>query len=61
MSSAEWNVLGLILNLAGLLTLFRYGLPFGTANQHANRGWIGLTLLIAGTLCQLWASIRWVT
>jgi hypothetical protein len=27
MSGAEWNVLGLLLNLGGLLLLFRHGLP----------------------------------
>ena len=61
MSTAEWNVVGLILNLVGVLTLLRYGLPFGTPQPNSTRGWIGLVLLIAGTLCQLWANIRWVT
>ena len=56
MSTAEWNVVGLILNLVGVLTLFRYGLPFGTPQPNSTRGWIGLVLLIAGTLCQLWAG-----
>ena len=27
MSSAEWNVLGLLLKLGALLLLFRHGLP----------------------------------
>jgi hypothetical protein len=56
MSSAEWNVLGLTLNLIGLLLLFRYGWP----KLPARTGWLGVALLIAGTLCQVWASVRWV-
>jgi len=56
MSSAEWNVLGLILNLIGLLLLFRYGWP----KSPSRTGWLGVALLIVGTLCQVWASVRWI-
>jgi hypothetical protein len=56
MSSAEWNVLGLASVLVGLLLLFRFGWP----KPGAMAGWLGIALLIAGTLCQIWASIRWV-
>ena len=59
MSSAEWNVLGLLLNLSALVLLFRYGLP-GREQQNALQAWLGLLLLIAGTLCQIWANLRWV-
>ena len=56
MSSAEWNVLGLVLNLIGLLLLFRGGWP----KTGAPTGWLGVALLIAGTACQIWASVRWI-
>jgi len=59
MSSAEWNVLGLLLTLSGILLLFRHGLPVG-AQRYAMPSWLGLGLLIAGTLCQIWANLRWV-
>jgi hypothetical protein len=57
MSSAEWNVVGLLLNLVGLLLLFSHGLPKG---NHGTVSWLGLLMLVAGTACQLWANIRWV-
>jgi hypothetical protein len=56
MSSAEWNVLGLVLNLVGILLLFRHGWP----KSGASTGWLGIGLLIAGTLFQIWASVRWI-
>jgi hypothetical protein len=56
MSSAEWNVLGLVLNLIGLLLLFRCGWP----KAGPPKGWLGVALLVAGTLCQIWASVRWI-
>jgi hypothetical protein len=56
MSSAEWNVLGLVLNLIGLLLLFRGGWP----KAGTSAGWLGVALLIAGTACQIWASVRWI-
>ena len=59
MSSAEWNVLGLLLNLSALVLLFRYGLP-RRQQQNAASAWVGLILLIAGTACQVWANMRWV-
>jgi hypothetical protein len=58
MSSAEWNVLGLLLNFAGLLLLIRYGMP--GAARTAGRNWLGLALFVVGTLCQIWANLRWV-
>ena len=59
MSTAEWNVVGLLLNLVALLLLFRHGLPrAGQVNTALS--WIGVAALIAGTACQLWANIRWV-
>jgi hypothetical protein len=59
MSSAEWNVLGLLLNLGGLLLLFRHGLP--PRDQATSLlGWVGFAALIAGTACQIWANMRWV-
>jgi hypothetical protein len=57
MSSAEWNVVGLLLNLVGLLLLFSHGMPKG---DRAMMSWLGLIMLIAGTASQLWANIRWV-
>jgi hypothetical protein len=57
MSSAEWNVLGLLLNFSGLLLLLRNGLP---KQGSAQTSWLGLVLLVAGTLCQIWANIRWI-
>ena len=60
MSTAEWNVLGLLLDLIGLLLLFRYGLPKAD-QRHMMLSWLGLVLLIAGTLCQIWANVRWVS
>ena len=59
MSSAEWNVLGLLLNLSALVLLFRYGLP-SREQQHSPQAWSGILLLIAGTACQIWANLRWV-
>jgi hypothetical protein len=56
MSSAEWNVLGLVLNLIGILLLFRHGWP----KPGASTGWLGILLLIVGTLFQIWASVRWI-
>jgi hypothetical protein len=56
MSSAEWNVLGLLLNLIGLLLLFRCGWP----KAGPPKGWLGVALLVVGTACQIWASIRWI-
>jgi hypothetical protein len=68
MSTAEWNVLGLLLNLSGVLLLFRYGLPASAPTVQgkprppsSGTSWLGLVLFIAGTLCQLWANIRWVS
>lgn len=58
MSSAEWNVLGLLLTLSGILLLFRHGLP--RRENRALGSWLGFILLIAGTLCQIWANLRWV-
>jgi hypothetical protein len=58
MSSAEWNVLGLLLNLGGLLLLFRHGLP--GPKSISLLGWLGFAALIAGTACQIWANLRWV-
>ena len=58
MSSAEWNVLGLLLVLSGILLLFRHGLP--NAQRGGLPSWVGLILLITGTLCQIWANLRWV-
>jgi hypothetical protein len=60
MSTAEWNVLGLAMVLVGLLLLLRFGMP-GAEQRHILRSWLGLGLLVAGTLCQMWANIRWVT
>ena len=59
MSSAEWNVLGLLLNFSALILLLRYGLP--KPSQSASTSWLGLIFLIGGTLCQIWANLRWVT
>ncbi len=59
MSTAEWSVVGLLLNLVGVLLLFGHGLPMGRQNA-ATLSWLGLAMLIAGTACQLWANIRWV-
>jgi drug/metabolite transporter (DMT)-like permease len=59
MSTAEWNVLGLMLALVGMLLLFRSGLP--KSGQRAPlASWFGAILLIAGTLCQIWANVRWI-
>jgi hypothetical protein len=52
-------VLGLLLNFSALVLLFRYGLP-KPAHSHAFQSWLGFALLIAGTLCQIWANLRWV-
>lgn len=60
MSSAEWNVLGLCSVLIGLLLLFYQGWP-QPEQRGALVGWLGLVLLVAGTLCQIWANVRWVT
>jgi drug/metabolite transporter (DMT)-like permease len=60
MSTAEWNVLGLLLALIGLLLLFRQGLP-KPGQRNALSSWLGFALLIAGTLCQIWANLRWVS
>jgi hypothetical protein len=51
MSSAEWNVLGLLLALSGILLLFQNGLP--NAQHRAPASWLGLIVLIAGTACQM--------
>ena len=59
MSSAEWNVLGLMSALVGMLLLFRSGLP-KRGQRSALSSWFGVLLLIAGTLCQIWANVRWV-
>lgn len=58
MSTAEWNVLGLIAALIGMLLLFQNGMP--KAGQRSTLAWLGLALLIAGTACQIWANVRWV-
>jgi hypothetical protein len=60
MSSAEWNVVGLLLNLVGLLLLFSHGLPRSAPQNSTTLSWLGLAMLTAGTACQLWANIRWV-
>ena len=59
MSTAEWNVVGLLLNLVALLLLFRHGLPTGQPSRGV-LSWLGLIMLLTGTACQLWANIRWV-
>ena len=59
MSTAEWNVFGLAFNLVGLLLLFGCGMP-GAGSRHTLPGWLGIILLVAGTVCQMWANIRWV-
>lgn len=57
MSSAEWNVLGLLAVLIGLLLLFRNGWP----KPGVATGWLGIALLVAGTLCQIWGNVRWLS
>ena len=46
MTTATWNVVGLLLNLLGVLTLFRYGMPYRVASG-------GATYLITGDTDQL--------
>jgi NO-binding membrane sensor protein with MHYT domain len=60
MSTAEWNVLGLLLCMAGVLMLFRFGLRTKAEPRHATMSWIALAAFIAGTLCQIWANVRWI-
>jgi hypothetical protein len=77
MSAACWNITGLLLALAGILLLFRYGMPYRVRSggaihlileqtddaeikaekRYAIFGWIGLTLIVVGTLFQIAASI----
>jgi hypothetical protein len=45
MSAATWNVVGLLLNLLGVLTLFRYGMPYRVASG-------GETSIITGDINQ---------
>ena len=59
MSTAEWNVLGLVVALIGILLLFQYGMP-KAQQRHTLMSWLGIVLLIAGTACQIWANVRWV-
>jgi uncharacterized membrane protein len=79
LNAASLNVIGLLMNLLGVILLFRYGMPFrvrtdgsqvrwltGVKNQkivrvervHAVLGWIGLTLIVLGTACQVWATLK---
>ena len=41
MSAAIWNVVGLLLNLLGVLTLFRYGMPYRVESG-------GVTFIVTG-------------
>ena len=59
MSTAEWNVLGLLMNFAAVVLLVRYGMP-KPEHRHGLQSWLGLLLLVAGTACQIWANLRWV-
>jgi hypothetical protein len=70
------NVAGLLMNLAGVILLFRYGMPFRVSipgsdilvvpsNDEETRidrfyriwGYVGLVLIILGTLFQCAASV----
>jgi hypothetical protein len=77
MSAACWNIAGLLLALAGILPLFRYGMrhrvrtgrAIGLILEQTDEaeimgekrygvfGWIGLTLVVLGTLFQIAANI----
>jgi hypothetical protein len=70
---AQLNIAGLILVLAGVLLLFRYGMPYETRRgghsyllleeedqnqialerRYARLGWVGLVLVVAGTISQI--------
>ena len=36
MSAAAWNIAGIIASLVGVLTLFRYGMPYRTRTRGKN-------------------------
>jgi hypothetical protein len=72
------NIIGLLLNLVGVVILFRYGMPFHVATggavslitekldqadialeqRYEVYGYIGLALLIVGTIFQVVAAWR---
>ena len=77
---ATLNIVGLILALAGVLLLFRYGMPFQTRTggvrllqfeagnsrdqnqiklerRYDRLGWLGLVLIVVGTVCQIIANL----
>lgn len=73
MTSFWWTTGGLLSALAGVILLFRYGMPYkvrrggvsflaleGVDEEEVKRearyskfGWIGLVLIVAGTVCQI--------
>jgi hypothetical protein len=78
MSPTGWNILGLVMSLAGVLILFRYGMPFRVRTEgmtyvvlraidqaekaierrYTIFGYVGLVLVILGTVCQIYAAYR---
>jgi hypothetical protein len=68
---AVFNVAGLLMNFAGIILLFSYGIPFRARTdrrqievttpeaeqQYDNWGWFGLALIILGTLSQVLAAL----
>ena len=60
MSTAEWNVMGLVSAMIGVLLLFQYGMPAKAGPRNAPLSWVALVLFVAGTLCQIWANVRWI-
>ena len=70
-------IAGLIVNMAGVMILFRYGMPYRIAtgrdsalllegsDKEAVRiearyravGWVGISLIIVGTILQAWSVI----
>jgi hypothetical protein len=74
MRLVEWiSIVGLITNFVGVILLFRYGMPYRLrtggdsiiltretpgAIRYDRWGWIGLALIILGTLAQIGVFLR---
>ena len=59
MPAGWWTTAGLVLSLAGVLLLIRYGMPYRvrTASRYEMLGWSGLLLAILGTACQIIGTV----
>ena len=62
-----WSTVGLVISLIGVLLLFRYGMPYRVSSsdpreamlerRYAMVGFLGLFLVVLGTICQIVGAV----